>query len=193
MAYYGYRYYDPKTGRWPSRDPIQEKGGINLYGFVGNDGVNKWDYFGLEWVQVPGSFVWTTPLAISKVKVEFENAGNGAMEFTVAKITWKGHAMVTCECNGVTKDAAGAITAKGEATSAYSLMFETSPGPPMGPVTGIGDLIAEGVGAALGSVLPPGMRDPGNVAGDLIKLINAAKPTSMTWDNKGKNPCQALK
>jgi RHS repeat-associated protein len=36
VAYYGYRYYDPVTGRWPSRDPIGEKGGINLYGFVGN-------------------------------------------------------------------------------------------------------------------------------------------------------------
>jgi hypothetical protein len=35
------------TGRWPSRDPIEEEGGINLYGFVGNDGVNWWDYLGL--------------------------------------------------------------------------------------------------------------------------------------------------
>jgi uncharacterized protein RhaS with RHS repeats len=47
VAYYGYRYYDPKNGRWPSRDPIEEEGGINLYGFVGNDGVNKWDLLGL--------------------------------------------------------------------------------------------------------------------------------------------------
>ncbi len=44
--YYGYRYYDPLTGRWPSRDPIEEQGGVNLYGFVGNDGVGKWDYIG---------------------------------------------------------------------------------------------------------------------------------------------------
>jgi RHS repeat-associated protein len=43
VAYYGYRYYDPKTGRWPSRDPIEEEGGVNLYGFVGNDGVNQTD------------------------------------------------------------------------------------------------------------------------------------------------------
>lgn len=32
---------------WPSRDPIEEEGGLNLYGFVGNDGVNAWDYLGL--------------------------------------------------------------------------------------------------------------------------------------------------
>jgi RHS repeat-associated protein len=45
---YSYRWYDPVTGRWPSRDPIGEKGGVNLYGFVGNDGVNKWDILGLS-------------------------------------------------------------------------------------------------------------------------------------------------
>ena len=47
VAYYGYRYYDPKTGRWPSRDPIEEEGGVNMYGFVGNDGVNELDILGL--------------------------------------------------------------------------------------------------------------------------------------------------
>jgi len=47
MLFYGFRYYDPETGRWPSRDPIGEEGGPNLYGFVGNDGVNAWDLFGL--------------------------------------------------------------------------------------------------------------------------------------------------
>jgi RHS repeat-associated protein len=44
---YGYRYYDPVTGRWPSRDPIGENGGENLYGMVGNNVVNKGDYLGL--------------------------------------------------------------------------------------------------------------------------------------------------
>ena len=48
VAYYGYRYYDPKTGRWPSRDPIEEVGGVNLYGFVANDGISSWDRLGLK-------------------------------------------------------------------------------------------------------------------------------------------------
>ncbi|TAG07868.1 MAG: RHS repeat-associated core domain-containing protein, partial [Verrucomicrobia bacterium] len=48
LYYYGYRYYDPTTGRWPSRDPIGEEGGGNLYGFVGNDGFNRWDILGLD-------------------------------------------------------------------------------------------------------------------------------------------------
>lgn len=33
---------------WLSRDPIGERGGLNLYGFNGNDGVNRWDYLGLK-------------------------------------------------------------------------------------------------------------------------------------------------
>jgi RHS repeat-associated protein len=48
VTYYGYRWYDPLTGRWPSRDPIGERGGLNLYGFVGNGGVNRIDVMGLR-------------------------------------------------------------------------------------------------------------------------------------------------
>jgi RHS repeat-associated protein len=47
VAYYGYRYLDPNTGRWPSRDPIGERGGVNRYGFVGNNGVDWIDELGL--------------------------------------------------------------------------------------------------------------------------------------------------
>ena len=36
-------FYDPVQGRWCSRDPIEEEGGVNLYGFVANDGVNYTD------------------------------------------------------------------------------------------------------------------------------------------------------
>ena len=31
LGYWGYRYYSPRLGRWISRDPIEEKGGANLY------------------------------------------------------------------------------------------------------------------------------------------------------------------
>ena len=47
--YYTYRYYDPATGRWLSRDPIGENGGVNLYGFVGNDGIVRIDKNGNEY------------------------------------------------------------------------------------------------------------------------------------------------
>jgi RHS repeat-associated protein len=51
FLYYGYRWYDPVTGRWPSRDPISEFGGVNLYGFVGNSAMNFLDILGLVPVQ----------------------------------------------------------------------------------------------------------------------------------------------
>jgi RHS repeat-associated protein len=37
LYYYGYRFYDPTTMKWVNRDPIGEAGGLNLYGFCGND------------------------------------------------------------------------------------------------------------------------------------------------------------
>jgi RHS repeat-associated protein len=48
FLYYGYRYYPPSTGRWISRDSINEKGGINLLAFVRNDPVRNFDVFGLK-------------------------------------------------------------------------------------------------------------------------------------------------
>jgi len=45
--YYGLRYYSPTQGRWPSRDLIKEKGGVNLYGMVYNDPLNQVDGLGL--------------------------------------------------------------------------------------------------------------------------------------------------
>ncbi|NCC60829.1 MAG: RHS repeat-associated core domain-containing protein [Verrucomicrobiae bacterium] len=55
LLYYGYRYYSPALGRWLSRDPIEEQGGLNLYGFVNNDPVNKWDRLGLKFPCCPAT------------------------------------------------------------------------------------------------------------------------------------------
>jgi RHS repeat-associated protein len=44
---YGKRWYHPKQGRFINRDPIGEKGGRNLYGYVGNDPVNGVDVLGM--------------------------------------------------------------------------------------------------------------------------------------------------
>jgi uncharacterized protein RhaS with RHS repeats len=48
VRYYGFRYYNPQTGRWISRDPMGEKGGFNLYLVVDNNLIGKWDYLGLD-------------------------------------------------------------------------------------------------------------------------------------------------
>jgi RHS repeat-associated protein len=48
LLYYGYRYTATLLGRWLNRDPIEERGGVNLYGFVGNRGCGVVDILGLE-------------------------------------------------------------------------------------------------------------------------------------------------
>ncbi len=47
LIYYGYRYYDSGKGRFINRDPIEERGGLNLYGFCGNDSINGHDVLGM--------------------------------------------------------------------------------------------------------------------------------------------------
>ncbi len=54
VACYAYRYYDPLTGRWPSRDPIGERGGSgqllagsSAYRFISNDPIGSVDLLGL--------------------------------------------------------------------------------------------------------------------------------------------------
>ena len=46
QGYWGYRWYDPRLGRWTTRDPIEEKGGWNLYGFVRNNSISRIDPVG---------------------------------------------------------------------------------------------------------------------------------------------------
>lgn len=41
-------FYDPGTQRWLNRDPIEERGGGNLYQFVQNDPLTYRDGFGLQ-------------------------------------------------------------------------------------------------------------------------------------------------
>ncbi len=57
--YYGYRYNNPELGRWINRDPIEEEGGINVYGFVKNDSINGIDYLGNDY-----RFIYTNALNI---------------------------------------------------------------------------------------------------------------------------------
>jgi RHS repeat-associated protein len=45
---FGFRYYIPAIGRWPSKDPIEERGGLSLYGFALNNAINNVDYLGMH-------------------------------------------------------------------------------------------------------------------------------------------------
>ncbi len=62
LIYYLYRFYDPALIRWLNRDPIGEEGGVNLYGFVGNDPANTIDPLGQDFIAVGGLPVPTMPV-----------------------------------------------------------------------------------------------------------------------------------
>lgn len=61
---YEYRYYLPGVGKWLTRDPIGEEGGLNIYKAMDNSLVNKRDLFGhgvmgdaWDWVEEIGGLV----------------------------------------------------------------------------------------------------------------------------------------
>ncbi|HRT59254.1 MAG TPA: RHS repeat-associated core domain-containing protein, partial [Candidatus Paceibacterota bacterium] len=72
LYYYGYRDYDPGTGRWLSRDPLGEEGGINLYEAFRNDPVS--------YVDADGQSLWSGSLS---TEVEASSAG-----FPSAEASW---------------------------------------------------------------------------------------------------------
>ena len=48
LIYYNYRHYSPSLGRFLSRDPIAEQGGLNLYAFVKNKPQIHTDWIGTK-------------------------------------------------------------------------------------------------------------------------------------------------
>ena len=56
LIYYGKRYFSTSMGRWLNHDPIEENGGPNLYGFVGNDPINQQDLLGLIFFDQSSSY-----------------------------------------------------------------------------------------------------------------------------------------
>ncbi|MDR6872191.1 RHS repeat-associated protein [Bosea sp. BE125] len=49
LYYYRARMYAPALGRFLQPDPIGTQGGLNLYGYVGNDPLNLIDPWGWRW------------------------------------------------------------------------------------------------------------------------------------------------
>jgi RHS repeat-associated protein len=71
LNYYGFRYYNPSTGRWLSRDPIDEQGGANLYSICVNDPVGLIDCLGADFIAVGGRPLDTPLQAFGHLSLEY--------------------------------------------------------------------------------------------------------------------------
>jgi hypothetical protein len=78
---------------WPSRDPIEEEGGINLYGFLGNNSILWVDAFGLVQVRTPQSLTLSAHVGFNQRNVgkfEFDiihDDTNGSVDIDGVKLT----------------------------------------------------------------------------------------------------------
>lgn len=108
----GYRYYDPVTGRWPSRDPIGERGGVNLYGFVLNEPVRSIDTLGLTVRINPAGSASDFTESLEVASQELENTPEGEypegypenqklffnLDVSEAANAWRDITLVKCGC-----------------------------------------------------------------------------------------------
>jgi len=100
LVAYEYRFYDPELGRWPNRDPIEESGGVNLYAFVGNNVVNRWDYLGLTFSEQKNTFDWWM-----WEKGTIQSVSRGAIgQFRAIAVTYPAQTIWTPDDNPVVDD-----------------------------------------------------------------------------------------
>jgi RHS repeat-associated protein len=71
------RYYDPGNGRFLNRDPIGAAGGINVYGYCGNNAESYYDPLGLFDISIFG-FDFTNSDVSSGLGVGFSALGSSA-------------------------------------------------------------------------------------------------------------------
>jgi RHS repeat-associated protein len=71
LCYFGYRFYTVEHGRWLSRDPLGEDGGLNLFSFL-NNGMRGGDYLGMV-IQLYDVDVASLPIVDAKISA-FHNA-----------------------------------------------------------------------------------------------------------------------
>ncbi len=100
--YYGYRYYNPVYGRWLSRDPISEFGGINLNMFVRNESLTLVDRLGLRHVECVSTnrrFADADEWKIISMDPEVEDADATVSWVTGAEdVEWRANLKVDCFC-----------------------------------------------------------------------------------------------
>ena len=71
-----FRAYNADSGRWLNRDPIEEAGGINLYGYVGNNTINAIDPLGTTLVVSSTPFPGQNPNDYGPFTINFPDGSS---------------------------------------------------------------------------------------------------------------------
>ena len=80
--YYNYRHYEPVNGRWLSRDPIGETGGLDLYCLLANSVNQRIDKIGLRAVPLSDDNYTVEGCELTvrlRIKIKFEDDAPGNM------------------------------------------------------------------------------------------------------------------
>ena len=106
LVYYGYRYYNPVLGRWVNRDPIEEEGGVNVFGFVRNSPLSFIDPDGRN----PLGIVIAAVVAVKVI--QHNMCEQFAMDSSIqAKTDSEKHCLVSCNYARCVGNSVGALGA----------------------------------------------------------------------------------
>lgn len=119
-----YRAYDPRIGRWLSRDPIAEAGGINLYAYVGGEPVGMVDPLGL--VADAGWDGFNVGLGLAVAEWDYSRGDHEAYREDMQGVAFDSFAAAV---PGLPGGAAAARVAKRAATHVHHLIFRRAGGP----------------------------------------------------------------
>ena len=124
LSYYNF-FNNPSTGRWISRDPIGELGGVNLYCFVLNRPIDLTDATGLTCKELPE---WRSQSGSWAIKSISWNSPPGTVQETVIdslNVVYKASVKTHCDCCDGQKAAFGTMTLKRNNLSAGGMMGVT--------------------------------------------------------------------
>ena len=181
LVYYGLRYYSPTLGRFINKDPIEEQGGLNLYGFCGNNGINHWDLLGQSWLSKLWKKVkkYVVPVIAIVAAVVTYGAVSNFVAGAIASST------------GASAGTAALATGAGAAEAAAYAATVTSVATTTTTVTTIAGVAGGAVAGVVGQVVATGSTDDlgeaalsgavfGGIAGGFGDTWNATRVASTT-------------
>jgi len=118
LVYFWNRWYDPQTGRWLSEDPMRQRGGVNLYGYVGNNPAVSIDTNGLVIKTEGDSFEQDM---LNGALNAYRNSGNILVKNWINEIDWSS-VVISVKFGDASAHGGGETTLDGRITISDNLL-----------------------------------------------------------------------